>query len=62
MDVEIIFGGEGKENTNGGEFGDRCEGVGVVDSVDLSKPLHYKFCLVLLNFTVGSSFDFEDPL
>jgi hypothetical protein len=52
INIEIVFGSEGEESMNGGEFGDRCESVGVIDSVDPSKSLCYKLCLVLLNFTI----------
>ena len=62
MDLEIVLGSKGEKGTDGRELSYRREGVGIVDPMDLSKPLRYESCLVFLNFAIGSSFDFEDPL
>ena len=52
----------GKDCTEAGEFGNKCKGLSIVNTIDLGETVSDKMGFVLGNLALGVLLDLEDPL
>ena len=62
FDRPIFTSGHGEDCTEAGEFGNRCKGLSVVDTIDLGETASNKTGFVLGDLALGVLLDLEDPL